>query len=148
MIARRYKALRARGECAAAAIRYARIEEEFSWLEYSDNVRIEAVPDADYFYPDWDCDKCDDSTCHRCRETIRLIEVYGVWGIVGEYRIDPESDVWQVSDSIWGCAGYRDPVHDTGYQWDIMEATMSAYRDAVSALVPCYGPIYNTEGDI
>ena len=49
----------------------------------------------------------------------------GVWGIVGEYF---DGEVWQHADSCFGFVG--DDWKNSGYDTDIMQATLDAARDA------------------
>jgi hypothetical protein len=51
----------------------------------------------------------------------------GVWGIIGEYRLSADH-IWHNADSVWGFVG--DDYKDTGYDTDVMAATISALRAA------------------
>lgn len=55
-------------------------------------------------------------------------------GLLGEYTLDPDATdvVWVEADSAWGFVGYCDVAnwHENPYVFDVMEATLAAFRVA------------------
>jgi len=100
-------------------------------LESAGLVRLSIIPDD--YYDDSYIDTWDDASESR-REQIKKelwekIERDGVWGIVGEYKIDPESENWEHGDSCFGFIG--DEWRDSGYDHSIKELTITALQQAL-----------------
>jgi hypothetical protein len=98
------------------------------------NVRLRIVPDdscsledleGDCFNPETNSD-IPESRLQRDREEfIATVNREGVWGIIGEYF---DGEEWQHGDSCFGFVG-EDWQH-SGYDTEIMRATLDAARDA------------------
>ena len=126
---RLYQRERARGFQATWALSNARTRmawEKHEVAEYSSgepidpkrgNVRLRVVPDELCSFEDLEGD------CFE--EFIAKLNQEGVWGIVGEYF---DGEVWQHADSCFGFVG--DDWKNSGYDTDIMQATLDAARDA------------------
>lgn len=94
-------------------------------------VRINWVPDEHMDIEDLEGDSFNPA-CHpemdpaqlaeERQNFIRKIEWEGVWGRVGEYRLDPDSEDWTQADSVWGFVG-QDAI---GYEDDIKAGTLDA----------------------
>lgn len=113
-----YHRFRKAGYPAVQAYRNAKLLVEWDDLEAKGLVRLLAESD-EHFDPDILCDcGCGDREAY---------ERDGAWGVVGQYRLDTESD-WQTGDSIWGCVGYRDVLSpfENWYVPDIMHETLAA----------------------
>ena len=124
---------------ASAALFSARTRKAWSDID-GVLVRLRCEPDE---FADFD-DLCGDTYSHeanpdisrerldREREEFRaLVERDGVWGIIGEYRLNEDLE-WVQVDSCWGFAGYSDPTDpdENGYVDDICSATLAELADA------------------
>jgi hypothetical protein len=138
-IAREYKRLRSKGWNASSALDTAKVRDAWEtaggfsgdspgvYLPDPDDhpVRLRFEPDDDQSTPldaDFENDK-------QRAEVARLIEVHGVYGIIGEYWNGEE---WVHADSCWGFIG--NDLRDNGYDTDIMRATLEAWN----ALETCH----------
>ncbi len=63
------------------------------------------------------------------RELWERIERDGVWGLIGEFWNGQE---WEHADSCWGFVG--DDWQNSGYDIDIMQATIDAYHEHMTAI--------------
>lgn len=92
-------------------------------------VRLIAEPDDDADLSWIDQDRYSDSDRERFRDDV---ETNGVWGSIGEFRLDPDSEDWQTADSVWGHTGYRNVLdwRENPYVLDIMDETIRQFRDA------------------
>jgi len=106
-------------------------------LEYLDLVRLDWQPDYGLSYEDLAGDCFDESNYDSVpggERTVKAqekafresIEQDGVWGLVGQYRLTPDSD-WIDGDSVWGFVG----TDDTGYETDIMAETINQLKEAL-----------------
>jgi len=160
-VLRLYQRERTRGFQAQWALSNARTRLEWSKhevAEYSSgeavdprrgNVRLRLVPDEATSVEDLEGDcfspkanpNVPASRLERDREEfIAKVSREGVWGIVGEYF---DGEVWQHADSCFGFVG--DDWKDSGYDTDIMRATLNAARDA--RVCRCCGrPIVQRKG--
>lgn len=110
------------------------------------NVRLRVVPDetcsledleGDCFNPKANPDIPASQLQRDREEFIAKVNREGVWGIVGEYF---DGEAWQHADSCFGFVG--DDWRHSGYDTDIMRATLDAARDA--RVCRCCGrPIVN-----
>ena len=98
------------------------------------NVRLRVVPDeicsledleGDCFNPKANPDIPASRLKRDREEFIAKVNREGVWGIIGEYF---DGEVWQHADSCFGFVG--DDWKHSGYDTDIMRATLDAARDA------------------
>jgi hypothetical protein len=98
------------------------------------NVRLRIVPDDICSLEDLEGDLFNpranpgisDSRLQRDREVfIAKVNREGVWGVVGEYF---DAEDWQHADSCFGFIG--DDWKHSGYDTDIMRATLDAAKDA------------------
>jgi hypothetical protein len=68
----------------------------------------------------------------------------GGFGVVGEFRLDPEDDdedAWQNGDAVWGHVGYED-AKTSPYIPDIKATTIDALRTALKSRCPlCRQPL-------
>lgn len=142
-LAKAYAKERRAGWLAKEAIRNARTRKEWNDLdgfvaEYNDDdapddysrgpVRLRIVPDD--YYDDSYLDTWTDireSERERIRKELwRRIESDGAWGVIGEYW---NGDEWESVDSCSGFVG--EDWHNSGYDTDIMHATISAYNNHI-----------------
>jgi hypothetical protein len=122
------------GESAKGAMRAARIRMRFDALESDDLVRLHLEPECD-MYDDSYIDTWGFSEEKVKREKAKIwrrIEREGCWILVGQFRASDE-DAWESADSIGGFIG--DDWQDSGYDIDIMHATLDAF-DALYAALP------------
>lgn len=121
-----YMRLRHKGWGFREALRAARIQDAWTDLENEGVVRIEHPVDCEP-YDDSYIDTWDDlSPKKREEEKKRLwrqIERQGVYGIQGQFS---DGEHWNNVDTMWGIFG--DDLTDNGYDLDIKEATIAAYR--------------------
>jgi hypothetical protein len=111
-------------ETATRALRNARVRAEWSELS-DDQVRLRVVVDDDLDLSYLDQDMYTD----KYRADVRTkAENEGGTGIIGEYF---DGETWIHADSVYGFIG--DDWKASGYDIDIMRATIDAYR----ALVVC-----------
>jgi len=98
------------------------------------DVRLRIVPDGTCSFEDLEGDCFDHeanpdvpaSRLQRDREEfIAKVNREGVWGLIGEYF---DGEQWQHADSCFGFVG--DDWKNSGYDTDIMRATLDAARDA------------------
>jgi len=143
---RLYQRERARGFQAQWAFSNARTRmawEKHEVAEYSSgepidpkrgNVRLRVVPDemcsledleGDCFNPKANPDIPASKLQRDREEFIAKLNQEGVWGIIGEYF---DGEVWQHADSCFGFVG--DDWKNSGYDTDIMRATLDAATDA------------------
>lgn len=146
-----YLAERAKGEPARHAWRNAIIRRKFEALEDAGYARIERPydDDADLSWLDQDHYQADRGGRAYVKRMKQIARDEGCYGIVGEYRLEPESREWEHADSVWGFLGLDDVSDGYGtgfsaYGPDVMAATVSAFRDAwkehVRGLCPaCHG---------
>jgi len=121
-----YRAERKLGFSAADAMRNAKIRTNWNAIcpEY---VQLAIVPDCDIDLSYLDQEDCFSTSAKQ--ETIDRCNRDGAWGIVGQYRLTDESE-WITVDSCWGFVG--DDWENSGYDIDIMQATLDALRDAIA----------------
>lgn len=117
----------------------ARTRKQWEALESAGFVRLAWVTDCDT-YDDSYIDTWTDvreSERERARKDLwEQIERDGVWGLVGEYRFDPEDDEgWDSGDAIYGLVGQD----DAGYATDIMATTIDTFRFALKNRCPKCG---------
>lgn len=94
-------------------------------------VRLRLEPEQE-FYDDSYIDTWTDET-QAYRDKVRkelweCIERDGVWGLIGEFWNGQE---WEHADSCWGFVG--DDWQNSGYDIDIMQATIDAYHEHMTA---------------
>ena len=114
-----FKRLRRIGWRASDAFDAAKTREIF---EADENVRLEIVADDS---PETVLDF--DGTAQQIEHERQRAEDLGVWGMVGEYRLD-ETFPWTHADSVWGFVG--DDWKDSRYDTDIMANTLRALNGA------------------
>lgn len=135
-----YRSHRDNGLSASSALTQARYSlkaddtrEQFKTLETDDKVRLRIESDdcADYdnlagdcFNPDANPSINPDKLKKEEEEFKQRIDNDGVWGVIGEYW---DGEQWQQADSCWGFVG--DDWKDSGYDVDIMHATINAYYE-------------------
>lgn len=115
------------GQDAMNCLRAARIVDEFENGEYSEYVRIEAKPETDNYFDVYG------KECISAKEDKRIqeqIENLGVWCISAEYRLDTDSDKWEMTDSIGMCI-YENPVSpfENEYVIDLMDSALKAVKN-------------------
>lgn len=124
---------------AQQAMRNARIRQAWERVEYPmdgeptfgiepkiGNVRLSIQPECDeYQHGDYDNER-------QRQEVIDRLNRDGLWTVVGEYF---DGEDWQHADSCGGFIG--DDWKHSGYDVDIMEATMEAARKV--AVCQCCG---------
>ena len=71
------------------------------------------------------------------KEFVELVDRESVWGMIGEYY---DGEQWREADSIWGIIGQD---NSTGYELDIMAATIEAYQNTQHC--PCCGRPIKTD---
>lgn len=113
-----YDRLRRAGMDEAAAVRAARVEAAFKYLD-GDVVKLEVVPDDEFNY--------EGSDSEEDRKEIRdRVAHDGVWGIRSYWRNHPgEDEDWEEVESIWGFVG--DDWKGSGYDTDIMLQALQTY---------------------
>lgn len=145
MLIREYRRLRDKGYPAMRAIRDARIRASFDKLESDGFVRLEIRPDmfasledlsGDTFNREANPNIQESRTAREEKEFRDEVERDGVWGCVGEYRTHTDG-LWITADSVWGFVGHA--WHDSGYDYDIMQATMDELERARARLCPTCG---------
>lgn len=125
-IQREYARLRAKGWTASYAFGAAKTNVAFAEAEALGHVRIEHVSDdMPYEYGD-----AGDDPKWRA-EVDRLIDSWGVWGIVAYYR-DAVGDE-HVADSCFGFIG--NDLEDNGYDSDIKQSALDLLREEHEACV-------------
>lgn len=115
-----FKRLRRVGWRACEAFNASKTREIF---EQNENVRLEIVEDDLPDFSDWG------ETESERKAVVERANHYGVWGIIGDYRLD-ESTPWIHIASVWGFIG--DDWKDSGYDTDVMAETLQALDDARS----------------
>lgn len=134
-IRREYARLRALGWRASDALRDAKTRVSFATMERAGHVRLRIVPDEeghDASYVDtWDSEKSPAWIARTKREILRTVERDGLWGVVGEYL--SVEGTWVQSNAVWDFVG--DSWKDSGYDGDIMRATMAAWCEEHAAQV-------------
>ncbi len=137
-----YRKCRAKGEPAKYALRSVRTMIQWDKLYYGDDddrtyVRLRLVPDecatladleGDSYNPKVNEDISPAKLKKERKEFIDRINRDGVWGIVGEYRINSNEE-WVIADSCFGFVG--DDWKDSGYDIDIMSTTLEARTEAM-----------------
>jgi hypothetical protein len=122
----------------ASAKREADIRQRWEKAEDSGLVRLEIVPDevcslddllGDCFDPDVNSDIKSEILAKQKQWEIDRIERDGVWGVRGQFKC-PSCHAWQDADSCWGFVG--EDWRDSGYDLDIMDATLDAMDIAYS----------------
>lgn len=105
------------------------------WTEGDDDavIRLNIVNDYDGWehVMDFDCEHKGCTPRNYCsvhKAEAKRVEREGAYGIVGEYRT--LTGEWERVDSVWGFVG--DDWRNSGYDIDIMAATMDAYTHNVS----------------
>lgn len=111
---------RDQGETSSIALSNARIRALWSTLESVGLVRLCWYPD-DLTVEDIAGD-LDDIDALR-----EQAERDGIWVLVGQYRIHPDSDEWIAGDSVGGFVG----IDRNGYESDIMAMTVESLRGAL-----------------
>jgi len=131
-INREYRRLRGLGWEADGALRAAKTREE--WDKAGGIVRITIIADemsgiedleGDMFNPIVNPDIPPARLAAERAALIDRIERDGVWGVIGEYF---DGEAWQHGDSCWGFVG--EDWKDSGYDTDIMDATLAAMKAA------------------
>jgi hypothetical protein len=143
---RLYQRNRERGFHASWALSNARTRLEWEKQEVAEyssgeaiepkrgNVRLRVVPDETCSVGDLEGDcfnpganpNIPDSQLQRDREEfIAKVNREGLWGIIGEYF---DGEAWLHADSCFGFVG--DDWKHSGYDTDIMRATLDAVKDA------------------
>lgn len=121
------------------------IREVFEGLESLGLVRLDIRPDdtadmedlkGDCYNPDVNPDISPSRLAREEKEFEDTVNRDGVYGLIGEYRTD-EGEEWNHADSCWGFVG--EGYKDSGYDTDIMSATISALESALSAVCPHCG---------
>jgi len=153
-----YRQQRDKGFSASHALRIARTlsqwdalqgEEVFEGEPVSDqcNIRLLIVPDNevydDSYFDTWEIS--DDQKEKIRAELWARIEREGVWGITGQYRVCSCDECgnpahWEDVDSVWGFVG--DDWQDSGYDTDVMQGTIDAFRDYLADLARRGKPAY------
>lgn len=150
-IRRLYFRERAKGHEARSAYRNAIVRAKWDALEDLGLVRL-SFPYDDHA----DLSFLDQGHYQDSREGRALAKMLreraerdGCYGIVGEYRLDPESGEWEQGDSVWGFIGDADISEEFGsglncYGPDIMDRTLdkfkAAWKDRVRDACPaCHG---------
>lgn len=149
-ILKSYQSERSKGWTAQSALRNARTLEAWRNLngevagEYDSvsdqcDVRLLIMGDVetydDSYIDTWDIS---DAEKEKTRAELReRIEHDGVWGIVGQYRTCAcdycdNPGHWEDVDSVWGFVG--DDWKDSGYDTDVMQATMDAFKDYLATI--------------
>jgi hypothetical protein len=116
---------------AKNALYTARLDRQWSNLEEAGLVRLKITRDNDIdiaFLVGEGCSKAQE------RREIERINRYGVWGIIGEYRIS-EHDPWQHGESCWGFID--EDWKDSGYDSDIKYTTIKELVKALKSRCPC-----------
>ena len=108
------------GQNALWSLRAARCNLQWAILDDCGLVRLQWVPDES---PDlsWAGEK-----------DLEIAERDGVWGLVGEYCIEPQTRKWKQGDSVWGFIGQN----DGGYGHGIKQGTIDALREGLNARCP------------
>ena len=141
---REYARLRKAGWQARAAIRHARIIREFGDLEHDGKVRLRVESDDSASMDDLKGDMFsrrnhpgipESRMAREEKEFEDRVSHLGVYGIIGEY-LNPATERWEHADSVFGFVG--DDWRDSGYDADIMRATIDAYKEAIDAEEPMY----------
>jgi hypothetical protein len=97
------------------------------WQFFADQglmrVRYESDPEPydDSYIDTWDLTP--EEIKEEKRKTWRIIEAYGVWGLIGEYRVSTDSP-WVQAYSVWGCIGRDSP----DYEEDARKETYNEFR--------------------
>lgn len=134
-----YRAMRDNGLGAGMALTQARYalqadqtRSEFQALEKEGKVRLTKEADdwmslddlmGDCFNPDANPSVNPNKLEREKEEFLARVERDGVWGIKGEYF---NGTSWIETDAVWGFVG--DDWHRSGYDTDIMRATLDAYH--------------------
>ena len=134
-----YAEYRKQGNRADVALSCAKTRKQWEALESAGFVRLIWVPDEDVFddsYIDTWTDVSEERRERWRKELWEKIESDGVWGLVGEYRFDPDDDEgWDSGDAIYGLVGQD----DAGYAPDIMATTIDTFRFALKNRCPKCG---------
>jgi hypothetical protein len=129
-----YNRFRAAGETAKRALESARVVRQFEALEAAGFVRIDVQPDEspDLSWLDQDCFNDTRGARAATKKMREQIERDGVWGTVGEYRLEDDAE-WAHADSCWGHTGYNDVASpfENAYVIDHMAATIEAFKLAL-----------------
>lgn len=135
-----YREERAKGVRASNALHNAKVLRQFQRLERLGLVRLLWEPDDS-----WDIDnllcQCEQKHCETQHqpEIRKMIERDGVWGLVGQYNLEPHKETvprnytwsprgkWINADAVWGFIG----LDENGYEPDIMADTIKHLREAI-----------------
>jgi hypothetical protein len=131
---RYYLREREAGWPARAALANAKARVEWEGLE-GEHVRLRQEPDdsPDLSFIDQDCYQ-DTREGRACARSIQeTAERDGVWGLIAEYRIDPEREDWEHGASCWGLIG-DDFAH---VEADLMGECLEELRKARADVCPC-----------
>jgi hypothetical protein len=119
--------------------------EIFEKLEDKGLVRLNTVPDdsaemddlkGDTYNREANPDIQESRMAREEKEFEEKVARDGVWGVVGEYRVS-EDEEYEHADSCFGFVG--DDWKDSGYDTDIMAATIAALKGAVETACPHCG---------
>lgn len=127
-IKREYRRQRAQGWTAPEALRRARTDVRFQHAEDAGLVRLRC--EGDDMNP---VDMFDAPEGVIERESKRA-ERDGVWWWCGEYRTHPDSNDWEIADSIGGFIG--DDFDGSGYDDDVKSITLGALVAALRSECP------------
>lgn len=125
-----YQHYRDLGYTGIRALRNARIRIRFDALESEDRVRLHTEPEIDYYddsYIDTWAHLSERSKARLKEEIAERIDREGHWILIGQWRKSPD-DAWESADNCGGFIG--DDYIDSGYDSDIMRATIEAFDDA------------------
>lgn len=120
-----YRRLRAQGYTSTEAFRAARIAEQWSDLEDRGLVRMRAEEETEPY-------EASEGTPKEVAEELRLVELYGNWCVVAEFRTSDE-DRWEHGASIGMMAGCKDPL-DTEHTPDLRRECMGELDRAFAEL--------------
>lgn len=135
------------GFSAVDAYRDAIIRRKWRALEDSGYVRFETPydNDPDISFLDQDCFNSDRGGIALTKRIRELASDEGVFGLVGEYRLDTDSDSWESGGSVWGFIGYddtnpRNNCYATSVMLETIEAFRAAWKDHIRNVCPqCHG---------
>lgn len=129
-----YRQLRHAGYRAGESLRSAKIVDRFNRAERAGLVRISLIPDDSEYDPG----DTDGMTAKQVTDMWDRINRLGVYGVVGEYRLNEDSE-WESADSVWGCAGYdhADSFIENCYVPDIMAETLDTLKNTLRARCEC-----------
>ena len=146
LIRSEYRRLRGLGFRPPIALDYARTARAWRAAERAGLVELIDAPDdsgyrwddlvGDLFNPRANPDIPAAKLEREQREYRERVDRLGVTRIEGRYRLDPDSDKWELADLVGGFIG--DDWRDSGYDADVRAETLSALRAALRARrAPC-----------